>query len=1231
MKGHPMKKRVVKFLPVFFASLLLGATAFAAGESQGLIGLQKGGNLKVIEASFKERLDANPADGGAAFGLAYTLKIMGNKEQSVVTALKGLKNAPGSPYAFLLEDFIDSGGSFNRETTRLVEESLPLIAASPETPPLLRFQVNWSLLNLAVRRGDPIKRLSAFEKTGFIRGAYFSEPDPTLSRLGFLRHVPDIKKLKGFTWRYFPVDGSFAGPPRYMPWPRGESNYYMLVPFRVEGNRDVLIYLNGVVNFKAVLDGSLLVEKNNFVRQQNPTSLRKVRLKAGNHRLLVEVHALERGDGLHLAILDSRGAPLPISWSFAGNPQWKRVSGFKDEGDALLFPFKDMGLAGSMAPGIRGMWLTWLGDAAQGRVLLDAAEEMDPQGILWNCVTAENYLWRADDLPSKIAESRAERSIERLKKVIPNAPMVRYFDAVLKQSNSDSDDDIRILRKLTADCPSNPAWFEALAESEMRKGWNFQARRVLEEASSYHPQCEDVEAEWVRFYSSMKDRAKEREAINRLAKLRDAHRELENYYEETHEWENLRTLYEEQIKKTGDRDKSYAFKEAKLDLRTGRLADAVSGFSALYDLDPKSPSLATYLATALFLSGKDAQARSVFEKLKERVPAAFNVDLANILLGGKLPFEGRHLTLEQVMKEDRSSGPEMAPSSLILDQMATRINPDGSSIERYHGIIKVNNKDGVNKEGELYIPGQVVLSARTIKPDGRILEPEISREKHTASLKGLEPGDLIEYEYLTLRSSPKVKKNCYITSSVFVFQDIDRPFHRTELYVEYPKGYPMKFREANLPSPGKQGSAGEFEWRDWSFRDMPRLPMEPSTPNKLLFTPYVEAVGGVTWKDLALYLKDGLTGSFMVTPELEKAYSEAVKGADTDGEKVKAVVKFCMDKVQGEGSSRWNDPTTTLLTGRGSRIPLAAALLKEAGVHFDILLAQPVDERLEGVGLPRFAKYRQPVLRVGKETAGKFSYFTLESPYQTPGVLPWNLIGSEALPLTADAPWEPVKIVYDGRPWTETWEKETRKLLANGDAEISYVAQIDPYNSASLRSGIRKLSPDQREKAFQQILSRKYGNIEMEENIFDNEDKLDEPLIWHYKLLVHGYLAAGMNGGLTVSDPLPALNLGKAMGRLDERTLPLTTGLPIFLNQEITLVLPEGFVTTYNPAGLKTSTPFGSYSLLVEKTGSRVVLKRKLDLPYEIVYPDRYKDFTAFLNRVDGAEDAQLVLEKLKQ
>ncbi len=1181
-----------------------------------------------LEKIFKAELGTNPKNAEATVGLTYVQEIRGEREQSLVTALEGLRNNPGSPMAFLLEDFLGNDATFNDVTTTLVRDSLASFDRDRAMDPLVRLVLRWFAYNLALRSGDQVRRRSAFKNTGFVPGAYFSAPETTLTRLAFLKsesvehgHLKDIK------WNYSSLDGTLARPPLYRMWNEGESNYYILLPFEVDRREEALLYFNTDSSFKVILDDRQLAENNIFDSQACPTRLRKVLLRRGRHRLLVKLHAGSTGAGIHIALLTTEGEPLKVHWLTTGKtPPGGRTAGFKDEKSAIVSPLKKLSVNGPEREGLEGLWLRWLGDDARGRLKLEDASRKTPKGLLWNYLVARAYLFESGDLPSKIAESRAESAVDRVLKVAPKAPMILYFQAFLKGDNSDSDQNLVILKKLTRNVPSDPRWFLTLARLEDNLGWDGQARKVLEEASAYHPECASVEYGWIRLLQGIGDRNGEKRAIQRLQKLKDDSGEWETYYRETHDWHALKTLLNKELRRNGDRDLVYDYKLADVAMRTGNYSEARRRFKKLVKLEPRSKTIALLLARACFLQGDDKAGFDAWKALKKRIPSAFKVDLARILLGAPLPFQDRRLSLATVLREDTAKKPDMAPSSLLLDQMAIRIEPDGSSIERYHGIVRINDKAGVNKEGEQNLPGQIVLLVRTIKPDGRILEPEQITEKKTASMPGLEPGDLIEYEYITFKPPNPVKPKSYLAEQVYLFQDIDRPFHRTELYMEYPKSFSMRFIEEHLPSPGKRGINGNLAWVDWKYRNMPRLPREPNTPGSLFYTPYTEAVGGVTWKNLALYFKNGIKGAFQTTPELEKDYYEAVHGAKTNNDKLKKIISYSMGRIQGEGTASWRNPTESLLTGRGSRIPVVCAFLKLAHIPFNILLAQPVTENRDAPGFPRLSKFHVPILEVktGAKTPARF--FTLTSPYRTPGILPLSLQGARALSLLSTTPWKEVTTPVDTGPWQKAKTYGTRTILPNGDARIEYRSTLDPDTSQSLRSMLKKLNKDHIKKAMQNGLSRKFGNIAIEKLKFKNETDLANPLEWDFTILVHGYGSVA-GGVVTIPDPLPALRLVRAFASLNKRTLPLTTGSPFYTDEEITIVLPPGARTDYTLPSLTIESPFGRYSLTEKKGGGRIVIHRKFALPYQVIQPDRYSAFAAFLQKIDSTESGQMTIE----
>ncbi len=862
---------------------------------------------------------------------------------------------------------------------------------------------------------------------------------------------------------------------------------------------------------------------------------------------------------------------------------------------------------------------------AKGRFQLEASAAKAPRCLIWNLLIAQAYLFQADDLPAKLAQSRAERAVDAIATTDAGCPLARFCVALMKSVNSDSDDDLPILKELLERYPGDYRWGLRLASRLQQRGWIAEAREALNIVRSSHPESEEVESAWIGFASSLGDRKTQKEAIGRLGRLRHNDPEMEDYLEATLQLGALEALLNKEAQDYGDRDLLYAMRLAKVEARAGEGAAAVEHLKAILAQDPEDVDASMLLARELFRLGRDAEAFAVWGQLKKRRPRTFQIDLARWVLGGELPFESHHLSLEQVLAQDKTEGPEMAPSSLVLDQQFTRVEPDGSSLERYHGVIRVNNKDGVDREGEQSFRGQVVLSVRTVKPDGRIVEPEMIPDKQTISMQGLEAGDLIEYEYLTFLPPNEIKPDSYITPEVFLFQDIEKPFHRTQWRLEYPASMPMRFYEQNLPRAAKEERDGDLLVKDWEFRAMPRLAPEPNAPYRTLFVPLVEAEGGVTWNDLGLFLKNRLTGTFQITPELEARYAEAVKNSASPAAKAEAIVRYALKEIDGEDGGAWQDPTQTLMTRRGNRIPVVCAFFELAGIPYKVLFAEPVPNRLDRNGLPRMDQYTAPVLEVDLDAKAP-SFYALQNAYRAPDVLPWYLQGARALKVTDTEPWQVCTIPANLRPWQDTSQEEQRTLLPDGGLEVDHHQTLDPDSSESLRSTLQRVGKDQWDKVLQVALSRQYGNANLISYDVKDFGDAGKPLGWNYKLKVQGF-AVRDGRKLTVNEPLPRLNLSQSLASLKERTLPLTTGGFMFLFQTIILKLPDGAKTDYTPPNLSLDTPFGSYHLATTVTGGTVTYKRKLAMPFEIVEPGRYEAFAAFLRKIDAAESGQMVIE----
>ncbi len=1186
-----------------------------------------GAKAAQMEKSFAAELDAKPADALGAFGLAEAHMANGEREKAVIAAVEGLLKDPGSPASFLLEDIISDEVFFDSATTKLVSDSIPLMLRENGMAPEVRFNLRWLAFRIAARLGDKAARRAAQKAAGFLDAAYFAVSKEDLARLEFLKPTaPEKGDYKGLDWVASTWDTPLVRPPLYQTPDDREYNFYALVPFSVDKNSEAILYLNGATSYSARIDGREVARKDDFKRQENPTAFVRLSLNAGRHLLLLKVFASGGSDGIHAAMLGENGDALPVILDTAGRfAPPNALSGSKPLGP-LEFAFqKEFPKDDSRYGALAGLFDRWLGDVARGRLELEAAASKAPRCLIWNLLIAQAYLFQADDLPVKIAQSRAERAVDAVTATDADCPLAKFCVALIKSASSDSDDDLPILKDLMDAFPDDYRWGLRLASRLQQRGWIVEARDALRQVRSSHPESEEVESAFIGFSAALGDRQAQKEAIGRLSRLRHVEPEMEDYLEATLQAGPLESLIKQEMNDYGDRDLTFAMRLAKVESRAGDCEAAVSELRSILAVDKDNLDASLLLARELFRLGRDQEASDIWDQVKKRRPKTFQIDLARWVLGAPLPFESHHLTLKQVLEEDKTDGPELAPSSLVLDQQFTRIEPDGSSLERYHGVIRVNNKDGVDKEGEQSFRGQVILSVRTVKPDGRVVEPEIIPDKQTISMQGLEAGDLIEYEYLTFIPPNEIKPDSYITPEVFLFQDIEKPFHRTQWRLEYPASMGMRFYEQNLPHPAKDEKEGDLLVKNWEFRAMPRLAPEPNTPYRTLFVPLVEAEGNVTWRDLGEFLKNRLTGTYQVTPELEARYAEAVKGAATPEEKARAIVSYVGKEINTEDGGAWQDPTQTLMTRRGNRIPVACAFFELASVPYKILFAEPIPNRLDRNELPRMDQYTTPIIEVDADPKAP-AYYALESPYRAAAVPPWYLEGARALDVTGAEPWKPCTIPADLRPWKDMTQEETRTLLADGSLLVDHHQSLDPDSSESLRSSLQRVGKDQWDKVLQVALSRQYGNADLLSYDIANFNDAEKPLGWNYNLKVLSFAVRDQDK-LTVAEPLPRLNLSQSLASLKERTLPMTTGGFMFMNQTVVFKIPAEAKSGYSPPSLDLETPFGSYHLKTVVAGNVITFTRKVNIPFEVIQPAQYPAFADFLRKIDAAESGQMVVE----
>src|SRR5207237_327810 len=130
---------------------------------------------------------------------------------------------------------------------------------------------------------------------------------------------------------------------------------------------------------------------------------------------------------------------------------------------------------------------------------------------------------------------------------------------------------------------------------------------------------------------------------------------------------------------------------------------------------------------------------------------------------------------------------------------------------------------------EVEVPqGAYVLKMRTLKADGRVLEPESIEGKDTVSLPGVEVGDFVEYEYL-LAHGPRGPAQPGFTSASFYFQIARQPNNWSTYVVTAPAGTGMQVDAHNMKAQKPESRDGEEVFFHEERRVPPYLP-EPNGP-----------------------------------------------------------------------------------------------------------------------------------------------------------------------------------------------------------------------------------------------------------------------------------------------------------------------------------------------------------------------------------------------------------------
>ena len=460
---------------------------------------------------------------------------------------------------------------------------------------------------------------------------------------------------------------------------------------------------------------------------------------------------------------------------------------------------------------------------------------------------------------------------------------------------------------------------------------------------------------------------------------------------------------------------------------------------------------------------------------------------------------------------EAAPGSEDATSSFVLDAAAIEAYPDGTMVDRVHIIQKALDQQGVADVAEVEIPqGATVLTLRTIKPDGRSLEPENIEGKDAMSLPGVQVGDLVEYEYL-LAHPTRGPGQPGFTASAFYFQVARQPNARSSYVVIAPRGSGMEVDAHNVQAIKPQLEGDKEVLRHEERRVPPYIPepMGPASANEWL--PFVSVGSGQKGNEGVVHAyADAFLEKGLVTWEVEAFAREAVKALETDEkgrevplglEAVKAVYAAVQHRLSGRDAGLSVSAASSVAQDRGSRVWLIKAALDALG--FDVRLvavraftADPASYLFPNEGLLPYICLRVSVpgqQPVWLDPLVRFAPF---------GELPeFALGGLEAYVLPE--PGHPMERIKTPDRSLRPGKSVTLELKLDAEGQLSGkgVETYSGFEAAQLAEALESLSPDQRDQALQSALSRYYGGADLSKLQVDAKRDVGAPVIVSYESL----------------------------------------------------------------------------------------------------------------------------------
>jgi len=1019
---------------------------------------------------------------------------------------------------------------------------------------------------------------------------------------------------------------------------RGEGIHYVQTFLELDAPREIVIAVAGAYAVR-VDDVEVLARDEGDWGSWLRSGVR-LRLGAGRHRLVARLGRAEtsirvlgvEGTPAHVVASTDERVPYVLESPTVGldpNPlePFLRAAGVAPSAGAAhaleedAFGLRYVAAALASSDGHRDVGGVLLAPLVEPRdatpvALARAAELVDGDPIF----TAENGRTLARDLHARAAEGDPGLWASRLWLTLDRAAEARPADTA------------RELEGLGAEFPLVPTIVAQLATIEDKLGWTVEASRTVRALAERFPEDVPTLEALVTVAERQGDAALVAKTMRTIAAL-DPWNELalrralarEDFEEALAELRRIEGL-------RSDRPDLAARIAALVERSGGTPASRAAVLERLERAlaeEPRDSATRLALADARTSAG---EARALDAALVEAIRVGADtrpLHKAIELVEGATALEPYRKDGLAIIRETEAKGITLpGAAARVLDYAALWVAADGSARMLEHTILRMQSREGIARHTEQRLPRGVVLKLRTIKKDGRVLEPELVAGKPTATMPHLEIGDFIEIESLWLLEGDGEGRR--FRSPRWFFREPGVSYHLSQFVVITPKHRPLTIETTGrVPEPELASSDG-FEVRRYTVTGALALPEEPGAPPVEEFLPSVLVGWGADWMSQLSRVSAARAGGEPADPRLARI-ARTIAAGRLDGdlasvphdERARRIYRWVVDNVT-PGNERW--PARIVTSKSGDLTEAFLFLCRVVGVDARLGVVKSRLAPPSRGPLSELEAYASTAVRVRTERGTR--WLLVGSRFAPYGFLPSSLAGQHAVlvdPATRET--GPTQAPLDEET-TSTGGVEDGVvhrgkvlLAADGSARLELTEEFHGRYAIAVRSALSKveavgagLEERRRELVEQRMVGPKLPGARVVSVTLPNLDDLDAPLTMGLVLEAPN-LARRNDRGLQLDVPF----LGSLGGlvALPTRETPLYVEESAKTLVELTVTLPKGarLVSTLETATL--DDPRLRVHVADAWKGGVLRLEREADLPAGRVASEDYPAFRELVRRAD--------------